>query len=173
VATSTVKLGWAVAMQGCVDAGLAQIRQGLATWQTIGTPHIRAEILALLADVYRTAGRPAEGLAAVAAALAIVDTTGGRLNEAELYGLKGDLLALAGNRLEEAEACLQRQRTIARQQQAKAWELRAAISLSRLWQQQGKHAEARAILAPIYGWFTEGFDTADLQEAKACLEGLA
>jgi DNA-binding winged helix-turn-helix (wHTH) protein/predicted ATPase len=172
VATSTVKLGWAVAMQGHVEAGIAQIRQALATWQTIGTLHIRAEMLALLADAYRKASRHTEGLEAVAEALEIVNTTGGRLNEAELYGLKGEILWHAGNRLEEAETCFQHQRTIACQQQAKTWELRAAISLSRLWQQQGKHAEARDLLAPVYGWFTEGFDTTDLQEAKALLEEL-
>jgi predicted ATPase len=73
----------------------------------------------------------------------------------------------------QAEACFQQSLTIARRQQAKSWELRAAMSLARLWQQQGKPAEARALLAPIYGWFTEGFDTADLQEAKALLKALA
>jgi len=75
--------------------------------------------------------------------------------------------------LAEAESCFYQALDVARRQQAKSWELRAAMSLSRLWQQQGKQAEARALLAPIYGWFTEGFDTADLQEAKALLDALA
>jgi predicted ATPase len=172
VATSTMKLGWAVAMQGHVEAGITQIRQALAIWQTLGTPHLRAEMLALLADVYRTADRHTEGLEAVAEALEIVDTTGGRLNEAELYGLKGEFLWHAGTRLEEAETCFQHQRTIARQQQAKSWELRAAMSLARLWQQHGKRGEARALLAEVYGWFTEGFDTADLREAATLLNTL-
>ena len=94
--------------------------------------------------------------------------------EAELYRLKGALLwqhDMAS--LEDAEACFQQALAIARRQEAKALELRAARSLSRLWQQQGKQAEARALLVPIYGWFTEGFDTADLQEAKALLEELS
>ena len=88
--------------------------------------------------------------------------------------LRGALLLRQGPRptWEEAEACFQQALAIARQQQAKSWELRAAMSLARLWQQQGKQTEARALLAPIYGWFTEGFDTADLQEAKALLEEL-
>ena len=88
--------------------------------------------------------------------------------------LRGALLLRQGPRptWEEAEACFQQARAIARQQQAKSWELRAAMSLARLWQQQGKRAAARDLLAPIYGWFTEGFDTADLQEAKALLEEL-
>ena len=172
VATSIVRLGWAMALQGRVDEGLTQIRQGLAIWHTIGTPHIRAEMLALLAEAYGHAGRVAEGLAALAEAQAIVATTGGQLNAAELSWLQGKLLWQAGQPLEEVEACFQQQRTIAYQQQAKAWELRAATSLSRLWQQQGKRAEASALLAPLYGWFTEGFDTTDLQEAKALLEEL-
>ena len=89
--------------------------------------------------------------------------------------LRGELLLRQGPRptWEEAEACFQQALAIARQQQAQSWELRAAMSLARLWQQQGKRAEARDLLAPIYGWFTEGFDTADLQEAKALLEELA
>jgi predicted ATPase len=94
--------------------------------------------------------------------------------EAELSRLKGELLlVLSMDHQAEAETCIQQALAVARRQQAKALELRAAMSLSRLWQQQGKPAEARELLAPIYGWFTEGFDTADLQEAKALLEKLA
>jgi predicted ATPase len=94
--------------------------------------------------------------------------------EAELYRLQGTLLLTrSGEPYAEAEACLQQALAIARRQQAKSWELRAAMSLSRLWQRQGKRAEAYELLAPIYGWFTEGFDTADLPEAKALLEELA
>ena len=94
--------------------------------------------------------------------------------EAEIYRLRGVLLLRQpGTPQEEAEACLQQALDIARRQEAKSLELRAAMSLSRLWQQQGKQAEARALLAPVYGWFTEGFDTADLQEAKALLETLS
>ena len=104
-----------------------------------------------------------------------MDRTGGRWWEAELHRLQGELLlAQAGARQQvpEAETCFQQALDVARRQEAKALELRAAMSLSRLWQQQGKRAEAYELLAPIYGWFTEGFDTADLQEAKALLETL-
>ena len=95
---------------------------------------------------------------------------GNRLVEA--YPLQGELLRQATPDVAQAEACFQQALAIARRQQAKSWELRAAMSLSRLWQQQGKRAEAYELLAPLYGWFTEGFDTADLQEAKALLEAL-
>jgi predicted ATPase len=112
-------------------------------------------------------------LHALADALALIDKTGERWYEAELYRLRGTLvLQHAMAEPGEAEACFQHALTIARRQHAKAWELRAATSLSRLWQRQGNRAAAHALLAPIYGWFTEGFDTADLQEAKALLEEL-
>ena len=117
------------------------------------------------------------GLTALAEALAIVERTGERWWEAELHRLKGDLLvAQAGGEkpsMEEAEACLHQALAIARHQQAKSLELRVAMSLARLWQRQGKRAAARQLLAEIYGWFTEGFDTADLQEAKALLDELS
>jgi predicted ATPase len=134
---------------------------------------LRAWLLALLVEVDGQEGRVEEGLVALAEALTIVDTTGGRKEEAELYRLKGELLWQAGTRPEEAEACLQHALTIARRQQAKSWELRVAMSLGRLWQRQGKGAEACQLLAEVYGWFTEGFDTADLQEAKALLEAVS
>jgi predicted ATPase len=102
-----------------------------------------------------------------------VDHTGERYWEAEVYRLKGDLLLRQSvPDAPQAEACFQQALAVACRQQAKSWELRAAMSLSRLWQQQGKRAEARELLAPIYSWFTEGFDTPDLQEAKALLEEL-
>ena len=118
----------------------------------------------------------------IAEALTMMQHTEERVNEAELYQLKGELL-LAGERrrrktvnkrlLAEAEECFLKAIEVARHQSAKSLELRAVVSLSRLWQQQGKKAEARQMLTEIYGWFTEGFDTADLQEAKALLEELA
>ena len=109
----------------------------------------------------------------VAEALVHVAHTGERFREAEVYRLKRELLLQqAVPDAPQAEACFQQALAIARHQQARSWELRAAMSLVRLWQQQGKRAEARELLAPIYGWFTEGFDTADLQEAKALLDAL-
>jgi predicted ATPase len=102
-----------------------------------------------------------------------VHKTAERFCEAELYRLKGELLLVrSAENHGKAEACFQQALTVARRQQAKAWELRAATSLSRLWQHQGKRQEAYDLLVPVYGWFTEGFDTADLQEAKALLEAL-
>ena len=110
----------------------------------------------------------------LAEALAHVDTTGERYCAAEVYRLKGELLLRQAIPDEaQAETCLHQAMDIARHQQAKSWELRAALSLSRLWQRQGKHAEAHQMLAEIYGWFTEGFDTVDLQEARALLEELS
>ena len=118
-------------------------------------------------------GQTAEGLATLAEALAVAERTGDRRDEAEIHRLKGEfLLRQAVPAAPQAETCFRQALDVARRQQAKSWELRAAMSLARLWQQQGKRTEARDLLAPIYGWFTEGFDTADLQEAKALLEEL-
>ena len=118
----------------------------------------------------------------LAEALAAVDKTEDRIWEAELHRLKGELVLQARHQppapgggmsdATEAEACFHQALDVARRQQAKALELRAAMSLAQLWHQQGKHAEAHSLLAPIYGWFTEGFDTTDLQEAKALLDAL-
>jgi predicted ATPase len=126
------------------------------------------------AAAYRRVERVEEGLAVLAEALALVDTTGVRVGEAGLYMLKGWLLlARSGENQPEAEACFQKAIEIARKQQAKSLELRATMSLARLWQQQDRRDEARQMLAEIYNWFTEWFDTKDLQEAKALLDSLA
>ena len=134
--------------------------------------------LALLAEAYGKVGQAEEGLVALAEALAVVHKMGGSGDEAELYRLKGTLTLQSKvqsprSKVEkEAEECFQKAIEIARRQQAKSLELRAVMSLSRLWQKQGKKEDARKLLAEIYGWFTEGFDTKDLQEAKALLEEL-
>jgi predicted ATPase len=141
---------------------------------------VRTYFLALLAEACEGMGQGEEGLNALAEALTLVEKNEERIHEAELYRLKGEL-TLAQSRVpglgasvqQEAEACFLKAIEVARKQQAKSWELRAAMSLSRLWQQQGKKEEARKLLAEIYGWFTEGFDTKDLQEAKALLEELS
>jgi len=173
-AGGTILRGWAVAAQGQVAEGIAQIHQGLAAWRAAAAEVLRPSWLALLAEAYAAGDDPASGLHGLAEALVLIETTGERWYEAELYRLRGELLLHhARGEPEEAEVCFQQALTIARRQQAKSWELRAAMSLARLWQQQDKRAEARALLAPIYGWFTEGFDTADLQEAKAFLEELS
>jgi predicted ATPase len=133
------------------------MQQGLAAWHATGAAVFRPYGLALLAE-----------------ALALTNDREERRWEAELYRCKGALLLVhAAVHPAEAETCFRHALDVARHQQAKSWELRAAMSLARLWQQQGKPTEARDLLAPIYGWFTEGFATLDLQEAKALLEALA
>jgi predicted ATPase len=128
----------------------------------------------LLAEAYGQAGQPETGLQVVAEALTLVAATEERWWEAEVSRLKGELLLqLLIPDVHQAEACFQQALNVARGQQAKALELRAAISLSRLWRQQGQREAARHLLAPVYDWFTEGFDTPDLREAKALVEELA
>jgi predicted ATPase len=166
--------GWALAEQGRGEEGMAQMRQGLAAWHATGAKVIRPYGLALLAAASAKAGRREEGLTLLAEALAVINDTGERRWEAELYRLQGELLlARATGQDTEAETCFRQALDIARRQQAKSWELRAAMSLARLWQRRGKRADAHTLLASVYHWFTEGFDTADLQEAKALLEALA
>jgi predicted ATPase len=157
-----------------VEEGMVQIRQGLAAWQATGSRIWRPYFLALLAEGCAQGGQVEVGLTVLAEALAAVDHTGERLYEAELYRLKGKLLlALFADDQAEATTCFQHALAVARRQQAKSLELRAAMSLSRLWRRQGERAQARQLLAEVYGWFTEGFDTADLQEAKALVEELS
>jgi predicted ATPase len=167
--------GWARAKQGEPELGITQMRQSLAAMQALGSEQARPYSLAYLAEVYLDMGQAEEGLGVLAEALALVDKNGERWWEAELHRLQGELLLVqAGERQQvpEAEACFQQALDVACRQQAKSLELRAATSLSRLWQRHGKRAEARDLLAPVYGWFTEGFDTADLQEARTLLEAL-
>jgi predicted ATPase len=174
LAWGTILRGWVLAEQGQGEEGLAQMRQGLAAFRATGAEVDQPYFLGLLAEVYGKVGQAAEGLMVLAEALAAVQNTGERFYEAELYRLKGKLLlARSSENQAEAEACIRQSLDIARRQQAKSLELRTAMSLSRLWQGQGKRTEARQLLAEIYGWFTEGFDTADLKEAKALLEELA
>jgi class 3 adenylate cyclase/predicted ATPase len=168
--TVTFTRGWALAAQGRHEEGMAQMRQGLAARRAMGAGVTLAQYSARLGEAYGRIGQAEEGLGLMAEALAVVEK-GDLWSEAELHRIKGELLLRqAVPDTPKAEACFQQALAVARRQQAKSWELRAAMSLSRLWQQQGKRAEAREVLAPIYSWFTEGFDTPDLQEAKALLE---
>jgi predicted ATPase len=177
VALGTVQRGWALAEQGLGEEGIAQMHQGLAAFRATGAEIARPWFLARLAEAYGKGGQTEEGLNTVAEALMHAQAHGEHLCGAELYRLQGMLTLQSEvqglqSKGEEAEECFQRAIEIARHQQAKSLELRAAMSLGRLWQQQGKRAEAHALLAPIYGWFTEGFDTKDVQEARALLEVL-
>jgi predicted ATPase len=172
-ALATSLRGWVLAMQGQGEAGLAQIRQGIASCRATGTVVTVPYYYTILADVCAHLGHTEDGLQALAEAHTLMEQHDERWWEAEICRLRGLLLLRQpGTPQEEAETWLQRALDVSRRQQAKSLELRAAMSLARLWQQQGKRAEARALLTPIYGWFTEGFDTADLQEAKALLEAL-
>ncbi len=174
--------GWALVEQGLVEEGIAQLREALTAKRAKGTDLGQAHGLGRLAEVYGKAGQVEEGLRVLAEALAAVhNNNSARYFEAELYRLKGELLLQQTVRrgvpvepvlLAEAEACFHQALDVARHQGAKSLELRAVMSLSRLWQQQGKRAAAHQMLAEIYGWFTEGFDTPDLQEAQALLTAL-
>ena len=167
--SATVLRGWALAEHGQGAEGIAQIRQGLAAWQAMGEALYQPRFRALLAELYGNIGQPEAGLSVLAEVLAEVHTNGLCYYEAELHRLKGMLQQAAGCD-GEAEACFRQALDVARRQQAKSWELRAAMSLSRLWQHQRKRTEAYELLAPIHGWFTEGFDTADLQEARELVD---
>jgi predicted ATPase len=174
LAWGTILRGWARAEQEAGEAGMAQIAQGLAAYRTTGTEFFRPYFLALLAETEGKVGRAEEGHRVLAEALTLVHKTGEQYWEAELHRLQGALLLMqALPDAQQAAACFHQALDVARSQQAKSLELRAATSLARLWQSQGKRAEAHELLAPVYGWFTEGFDTADLQEAKALLDALA
>jgi predicted ATPase len=166
--------GWVLAMQGQGAVGLAQIRQGIAAVLATGQAIARMQWLPLLAEAAGHAGQVAEGLHLLAEALGAFEDSGQGHQLTEVYRLQGEFLLLqAVPDAVQAEACFQQALALARRQQAKSWELRAAMSLGRLWQQQGKRQEAYDLLAPIYHWFTEGFDTADLQDARALLAELS
>jgi predicted ATPase len=182
----TMFRGWALARQGAVETGLAQCRQALMAFRATGAAAAQSYYLGLLAEVCGQARQVAEGVQVLHEALTCVEHTGERFVEAELWRCKGGLLLQSGvwesaplespshhPHAAEAAACFEQALAVARAQGARWWELRASMSLARLWQQQGKRTEAHKLLAPIYGWFTEGFDTADLKDAKALLDELA
>jgi adenylate cyclase len=165
--------GWAGATRPQPAEQIPSMHEGMAIYRATESALWLPYFLTLLAETYGAARQPDAGLRFLDEAHTVMDTTQERFYEAEMHRVQGELvLAQAADQHALAETCFQHALTIARRQQARSWELRAAISLARLWQQQGKQAEARALLAPIYGWFTEGFDTADLQEARTLLEEL-
>jgi class 3 adenylate cyclase/predicted ATPase len=161
--------GWATGASGESEKGLAQIAQGVNGYGLGASQHM---LLALQADAQLAIGNLEAALASVAAGLKAVEKAGGAPLEAELHRLKGEALLAGAGTVSEAEAAIEKSIDVARRQNAKSWELRAAMSLARLRRQQGRPQEAVALLAPIYGWFTEGFDTTDLKEAKALLDQL-
>jgi predicted ATPase len=165
--------GLALAEQGQLEKGISQVREGLAAYRSMGAQVILMSALPPLAEAYRKAGQIEEGLKALAEALALMDRTGGQEFKPEVHRIKGELLLKQKvPDVSQAECCFHDALDVARRQQAKSLELRAAISLGRLWQQQDKRKEAYDLLVPLYSWFTEGFDTADLQEAELLLAAL-
>jgi predicted ATPase len=157
---------------GQVKDGLALLTKGLSVIRATGTVLSVPFLLSLLADAHMRLGLPMEGLSCVAEAAQLIEVTGERREEAHLHRLRGDLLDATGDHM-GGEQSYERALAISRRQGAKVFELRAATSLARLWRDQGKRNKARELLAPVYGWFTEGFDTRDLTEAKALLQELS
>jgi class 3 adenylate cyclase/predicted ATPase len=165
--------GWTLAQQGQGKEGIEQMHQGLRAYRATGAEIWRPYWLALLAEAHGMIGQPEAGLTVLAEAMTFVETTGDRWYDPELNRLKGELLLQQSvDHQAEAETCFHHALDIARNQQAKSLELRVATSLARLWQSQGKRQEAYDLLAAVYHWFTEGFDTADLKDAKALLDAL-
>jgi len=173
MALATALRGWARAEQGQREEGIVGMRWGLDEYRALSQYITRPHLLTLLAEAYGRAGQAAEGLTLLAEALAVAERGEVRDYEAELHRLRGDLLLSHGKPTAEVETHYRRALKIARRQEARSLELRAAMSLCRLWQAQGKRTAARALLAETYGWFTEGFTTADLQDARALLEQLS
>jgi len=166
--------GCALAGGGQIEAGITELRGALDLMRAAGAELDRPYYKGILAAAYGKAGQPAQGLALIEEAVDCMNRTGQHLYEAELQRIKGDLLLVVSRDKEAAaEDCFRQTLACARRQSAKSWELRAALSLSRLWRGQGKNDDARTLLAEIYGWFTEGFETRDLRAAKAVLDELS
>ena len=166
--------GCTVAAGGQIEAGITEMRAALDLMRAAGAEMGRPYFTGMLAEAYGKAGQPAQGLALIEEAVECMNRTGQHVFEAQLHRMKGDLLlAVSRDTPAEAEDCYRYALDCARRQGSKYADLSAALSLSRLWRDQGKHDDARTLLAEIYGWFTEGFDTRDLKEAKALLDDLA
>jgi predicted ATPase len=163
--------GWALVRVGEIEEGLELVRSGLAAWERVGAGAFLQQGRFLLAETCSVAGRRDEALELLKTALAHGSQTGERWCEARVHHLRAQLF-IASAEWPQAEECLLRALDIARQQNARSFELRSATSLVRLWRDQGQRREAHDLLAPIYSGFTEGFDTPDLREAKALLDEL-
>ena len=171
-ATAAFVDGWTAASAGQVEEGIASIREGLAARRSAGRAVDDLQVLGYYIDLLARTSHADEGMKVLENAFATSRETEITYWDAELHRLKGVLLPLLGGNGAAAEACFKQAIEIARGQSAKLFELRAATDLARLWQGRDKRAEARDLLAPVYGWFTEGFETADLKDAKALLDDL-
>jgi predicted ATPase len=172
IASAKIMLG-EVAEPGAIAAGIARMREGIAAWRDTGAELFLPFHLTQLATACGNVGQADVGLTVVAEALALVERGGEHIWDADLYRVRGDLMLMSGADASAAEACFHDALAVARRQGAKVYELRAAVSLSRLLKTQGQTEKARMLLSKTYSWFTEGFDTADLQEAKVLLSALA
>ena len=168
--------GWVLTVQGQRLEGISQIRRGLERLSSIGVRLMRPYLLGLLAEAYRSVGKVDEGLKALDEAMRLIQVTDESVIAAQLQIVQGELRLMqpaTASAEQQAETCWHQALDMARRHQTRSWELRAALRLSQLWQRQGKRTRARQLLAPLYGWFTEGFDTPDLQEARVLLQELA
>ena len=165
-------MGWVLGEEGKLEEGITSINDGQNMLHAIGARLGYLQVLCLLAETFKKAGRVSEGLAVTEEALAIIQEMGAWMEEPEVHRLQGELLLMQGKADTKAETCFQRAVEEARRQGAKSWELRATMSLCRLWQKQGRVEDAKQALHDIYSWFTEGFDTPDLMEAKTLLTEL-
>ena len=173
IAWASMHKGWALAKKGDSEEGLAMMEQGLATWRMVGMVAMVPYWHSLMAEIHGRLQQPGQGLALLEESFDIVTATKHTFFESDLHRMKGNLLLIQEASASEVEACYQKAVEVALSQHAKSYELRAAVAMSRLWQQQGRDREARQMLGEIYGWFTEGFDTHDLRDAKAALDSLA
>jgi class 3 adenylate cyclase/predicted ATPase len=173
LASGTFLRGWALAEEGQWDDGIAQMKEGIKGWRALGNDHL-GQPLMLLAEACSKAGRATEGFRLLSSVVPLIAQSAERWWEAERYRVEGELILRAHDvgMETEAESCFRQALVVAQEQQAKSLELRAAISLARLWQGQGKTDEARQMLTDIYSWFTEGFETGDLKDARALLQEL-
>jgi class 3 adenylate cyclase/predicted ATPase len=165
--------GYAAIVEGQYERGYAQLEPGARFWRTLGGVHLVPYANLMLARALSHRGRVKEALALVEDAEAVIEQTNHRMHEAEVYRVKGEILVIGGSDLDLAEIAFRKALVVAKAQDAKGWELRAASSLARLWQQQGRADEAHALLSETYKWFTEGFDTPDIKEAAVLLDELS
>jgi predicted ATPase len=166
--------GWLLALSGKASDAVHMIIAGATSYGSTGATVGSPLMLSYLASAHAELGRFHDARRCLGRAMTRIETTEERLYEAEIYRMAGEIALKSPERDQaKAQAYFERALAIARKQQAKSWELRAAMSMARLWRDQGKRDEARDLLAPVYGWFTEGFDTLDLKEAKALLGELA
>jgi predicted ATPase len=173
-ALGTMMQGDLLALAGKASVAVQKITSGVTAQRSTGATVLIPAYLSSLAKAYADLGRFDDAWRSIDEAMTLVETTKQRLLEAEINRDAGEIALMpSGPNAAKAEAYFERALVVARRQRAKSLELRAAMSLARLWRDQGKPQQGRELLAPVYGWFTEGFDTLDLQEAKALLDELA